>query len=229
MATPSPVATSGLVVSLYTRPSPPVASRTARPCTAVSYPPRRRTPARRGPRRPRPQIDRRAEAANVTPGSELALHTVCARSRGRSNRLLRGRMRLRLCAASRVNARRIPSRSNSAPHSMSCLDRRRPLLDQCMNSSRSAQPCAGRQRVLLMQPTSVVVAERDGRSALRVFGRGTRAGLSLATTRTVPACDNSIAGVTLPHRADTKNRAPTSDSNKWRLDCFLRCEGDSSV
>ena len=81
-------------------------------------------------------------------------------------------MRLRLCAASRVKASLLPSRSNSAPQSISSWMARRPLFDQRVNGRAVAQAVAGEQRVLLVQFHLVVVAQRDRDATLRVFGRG---------------------------------------------------------
>ena len=52
------------------------------------------------------------------------------------------------------------------------LDRRRSFLDQRVDRRDVAQPRAGRDRVLLMQPHLVVIAERDRDAALRIFRGG---------------------------------------------------------
>ena len=49
------------------------------------------------------------------------------------------------------------------------VNRRRPFLHQCAHGPRVAQAVAGDQRVLLVQFDLVVVAQRGGDSALRVF------------------------------------------------------------
>ena len=82
------------------------------------------------------------------------------------------RMRLRLCAPSRVNASRVPSRSNSAPHSISSWMAAGPSSTSVLDGRAVAQAVAGVERVLLVQLDLVVVAQGHRDAALRVFGRG---------------------------------------------------------
>ena len=112
-----------------------------------------------------------AKLRNVTFGSDAALwYRVRAISRPVESPCA-CRMRLRLCAPSRVNEQ-LPAFAIElrAPVDQ-LLDGRRAFFHQRAHRRRIAQAIPGVQRVLLVQAHVVVVAERDRDAALRVLRR----------------------------------------------------------
>ena len=140
MATPSPVATPGLVLSRNTRAAPPVAMSVARARTATRSPrsSRQRTPAQTPPA----TIASTAGACSIT--RTPARPATCCQSTRLISRPVASRAcstRRTLCAPSRASARRpAGSRSKRAPQSTSCRTWRRPSSTSTSTARGSHSP-----------------------------------------------------------------------------------------
>ena len=214
IATPSPVATGGLVVSLNTWPAPPVASSVRARATVRRCRRRRQARAPHGGRRLTITSSTRArDRARDAGGRDARRQSTRPISRPVASRACSTRRTL--CAPSRPSAASpSASRSNARAPLDQLADVARPFLDQHAHRALVAQAVAGGDRVGRVQLRRIVGADRGGDAALRVAGVAL-ARLGLGEDEHAPAPASSTAArrpaMPLPMMRKSARRSHWSD------------------
>ena len=192
-ATPSPVATSGFVVSVKTQPIPPVASSTApariRTCRLI------RSSHASAPHT-RPSSTSRSSTPEKLWNSTVGSCAACRYSVRAISRPVESpcacSTRLRLCAPSRANSSLSPSRSKSAPHSISRRTSAGPSSTSTCTAALLHSPAPA---AIVSDSCSEISSSSASATAMPpcAYWEEDSFRLSLATTRTRPNGASSMA------------------------------------
>src|SRR5208283_4474773 len=221
-ATPSPVATSGLVVSVNTRPIPPVANKIApawmRTCRLIRSS-HARAPHTRPPSTSRSRTPEKLW--NSTAGNCAACrHSVRAISRPVESPCACS-TRLRLCAPSRANSSLSPSRSKSAPHSISRRTSSGPSSTSTCTASARHNPAPA----AMVSASCSEISSSSARAAAMppcAYWEEDSFRLSLATTRTRPKGASSIAARSPATPAPTTRKSVSTCSTTPLIPSMLQ-------